>query len=802
MNIPFTDCCWIGPDWKADCGGEENRYYAYRKFFSLPAGVKKGSVLVTADARYLLWVNGQFVGRGPARCFPERQSYDRYDLAPFLKKGENWIAVLVHQFGKSNGQYIYRYRTGLLMQGELQLTNASRILLRTDLAWQVRQADWYLRTHARISQHLGFQERFDAVAEPKNWQNPAKAQKALTDPAWQKPFYVGPPGCAPWTGFEPRHLEPMTETLVKPVGITWAAAGKNAPNIHSADNLLHIWDAEKRKRLTKLPAFDPAGYVRVAPAGTDFIALAFDFGWNHAAYAKIDIRDARGGEIIDSFYAAGLPSKNKEPDPARGFGDFYEGMADRFIAAPGKSAWQSFAIRGYRQHIVVIRTKHPLRIRVTALRTHHTVQPRGQFECSDPALNAIWTTSDRTLKAGMLDAFVDNNFREQAQWLHDGCVIGPAAWATYGDTALWRRGLLQWGQSHTQYPNHVLNSMSPMENSFTGIPDYSFAWVASLLDYYQTTGDLSLLKESLEPLSRLVRDLIFPNITRDGLFIQPEGYWLFLDWSNFDMSPYSLVLNLMLLRALLSAATVTRLCKDHHLETECLHQEQHLRQAIAKRFWSKKQNAWLENIEPSPAVKKIFNKRLEKQDTCPWNIGWPRAKPKNKCSRHSNALAVLTSLGTPGQQQKAAAFVARSMKPKFIADNALSHMWVDKIYGVLCESGHDRDVLTALREYHEKWIEKGATTWSELWDADATTHAQTYGAAVNWVLTSYILGIRPLKPGFTEVNFDPRPGDLAWAKGVVPTPLGDIRVSWVKNQAGRIMADIHAPRGIKVINSA
>jgi hypothetical protein len=129
-------------------------------------------------------------------------------------------------------------------------------------------------------------------------------------------------------------------------------------------------------------------------------------------------------------------------------------------------------------------------------------------------------------------------------------------------------------------------------------------------------------------------------------------------------------------------------------------------------------------------------------------------------------------------------------------------MWVDKIYGVLCESGHDQEVLAALREYHGKWIEKGATTWSELWDADAASHAQTYGAVVNWVLTSYILGIRPIKPGFTEVIFDPRPGDLTWAKGIVPTPLGDIRVSWTKNQAGRIMADIHAPRGINVFKSA
>jgi len=795
----FNHCCWIGPSWQVDCGGEENRYYAFRKHVQLPDKAKRARVRITADARYVLWVNGKFVGRGPARCFPEHQSYDEYDLAPFLKKGANWVAVLVHQFGKSNGQYVFRFRTGLLMDGEIRFTNSSKMQLRTDLSWQVREADWYERTHARISQHLGFQERYNGGSEPADWRNPADVKKALSDKQWRLPFYVGPVGCPPWRGFEPRGLAPMTEYVVTPVAIVWGATGRNAPNVLQADNLLHIWKSEKRIPLMTIPQPDSKGWVLVKPSGRDYTALSFDFGWNHAAYARIEVREANGGEIIDSFYSPALQPSGTDPEPAGGFGTSYEGMADRFIVGPGQSTFESFGIRGYRQHILVIRSKQPIKIRVTARRTHHAVENRGQFTCSDERFNRIWTVSDLTLKAGMLDAFVDNNSREQAQWLHDGCVIGLAAWATYGDTTLWRRGLRQWGQSQAYDPDGCLNSMAPMEPSFSEISDYSFAWVWSLADYYQITGDKSLLDECAETVDRLVRDFVVPNLTREHLFISPEGHWMFLDWSEIDMSPYNLMVNLMLLRAFRCGAEIGRICRKPKLASECTGRANQLQAAILKRFWSPRDKAWHENSTPSADVMKIFNPRLEKQDTCPWNRGWPWTKPAWPYTRQSNALAVLLGLGTPQQQANAAACVARSVTPDQLAISTMSPMWLDKVLGALFQTGYDTEAIQALRDSYGCWVDQGAVGWGELWDADTTTHTQTYGVAVNWLLTSYILGVRPTRPGFTEAIFDPRPGNLTWAKGIVPTPQGDIRVSWSRDSAGRIQADIRAPRGIKII---
>ena len=54
---------------------------------------------ITADSRYLLFANGQEVYRGPIRSQPRRLTYDLFDLAHYLRAGENTVAVFVVYYG-------------------------------------------------------------------------------------------------------------------------------------------------------------------------------------------------------------------------------------------------------------------------------------------------------------------------------------------------------------------------------------------------------------------------------------------------------------------------------------------------------------------------------------------------------------------------------------------------------------------------------------------------------------------------------------------------------------------------------
>src|SRR5271165_2929028 len=96
----------------------KNLFTYFRRTVALPVAVEKAALQITGDSRYKLYVNGRYIGRGPARCDQIWQSYDEYEIAPFLKAGKNVIAVQLHFYGENTGWYMLS-RPGLLFQCRL-----------------------------------------------------------------------------------------------------------------------------------------------------------------------------------------------------------------------------------------------------------------------------------------------------------------------------------------------------------------------------------------------------------------------------------------------------------------------------------------------------------------------------------------------------------------------------------------------------------------------------------------------------------------------------------------------------------
>src|SRR5215469_12133793 len=84
---------------------EKNRWFLFRKAVRLPAAPTAAPLSITVDGRYVLYVNGAELGRGPVRCSPLFQRYDDYDLASALQAGDNVIAVLIHTYGRDTAFY-------------------------------------------------------------------------------------------------------------------------------------------------------------------------------------------------------------------------------------------------------------------------------------------------------------------------------------------------------------------------------------------------------------------------------------------------------------------------------------------------------------------------------------------------------------------------------------------------------------------------------------------------------------------------------------------------------------------------
>lgn len=66
---------------------------AFRKVFQLAKVPQEAKLRIFADSRYILWINGTYVGRGPNRFHIGGPEYDTYNVAGHLKVGENLVAV-------------------------------------------------------------------------------------------------------------------------------------------------------------------------------------------------------------------------------------------------------------------------------------------------------------------------------------------------------------------------------------------------------------------------------------------------------------------------------------------------------------------------------------------------------------------------------------------------------------------------------------------------------------------------------------------------------------------------------------
>ncbi len=72
--------------------------------------------------------------------------------------------------------------------------------------------------------------------------------------------------------------------------------------------------------------------------------------------------------------------------------------------------------------------------------------------------------------------------------------------------------------------------------------------------------------------------------------------------------------------------------------------------------------------------------------------------------------------------------------------------------------------------------------------------AHAWSTGPTSALTSYVLGIQPVKAGYQTWTVAPHPGDVAWAEGQVGTPYGSLKARWT-NTRGHVTLRLTVPAG-------
>jgi hypothetical protein len=144
-----------------------------RRSFDLVSKPPSAVLRLFADARYILWVNGTYVERGPARFQPNGPEYDLLEIGSYLKPGKNTVALLV--FGNLSGGKVMRHRPGVT--ASLEIDGAP--LWKTDEEWRWSDKTKFRSVGASWA-NLGETE-VDARVEDGDWTLPD-----YNDEAWNR----------------------------------------------------------------------------------------------------------------------------------------------------------------------------------------------------------------------------------------------------------------------------------------------------------------------------------------------------------------------------------------------------------------------------------------------------------------------------------------------------------------------------------------------------------------------------------------------------------------------------------------
>ena len=420
-----------------------NTWICFRKEIDLKEVNKKLIASIAVDSKYWVWINENLVvfegglKRGPS---PDDTYFDEVDIAPYLKKGHNTIAVLVWYFGKEGFSHKSSGKAGLLFD-----CNTAGISINSDRTWRTLIHPSFLPFEGTQPNYRLPESSlcYDARKSPGEW---IKGNYDCS--GWYSAKEIGIPPCIPWNRLV---LRPIPQ---------WKDSGLR--EYENNDELPGISTGNPIK--CKLPA-----NLQVTP------------------WLKVEADD---GQIIniksDHFNGGSAPNVQAE-----------------YITQKGVQEYESFGWMNGEEVIYSIPEGVRilgLKYRATGFNTEFS----GNFSCSDDFFNRLWKKSRRTLYVNMRDNYMDCPDRERAQWWGDEVNEGGQAFYAFDTLShlLFRKGmyeLINW-----QKEDGVIFAPVPAGNWDKELPGQMLASIGfyGFWYYYLYTGDLHTIADLYDGVMR------------------------------------------------------------------------------------------------------------------------------------------------------------------------------------------------------------------------------------------------------------------------------------------------------------
>lgn len=385
----------------------------------------------------------------------------------------------------------------------------------------------------------------------------------------------------------------------------------------------------------------------------------------------------------------------------------------------------------------------------------------GSFECSDERLNRIWQVAARTTHLCMQDYLWDGIKRDRLVWMGDMHTEVMTILSLFGRQNVVPKSL------------DFLKSHTPATEWMNTMPSYSLWWVIVNRDWYLYTGDRAYLMAQRDYL-RVLAARLTGLVDADGCERMPGK---FLDWPTSENPVASHEgMQGLLKMALDAAGEMLGEMGDDELAAQCAQAAQRMQTHVPKASGSKGAAAILAISGVGDAAK-------------------------------ANS-AVIAPGGARGYSCFMGGYI---MEAKALAGDVAGALDDARAFwgGML-----DMGATTFWEDFSLDWLENAAPideivppgkkdihgdfgAYCYLGFRHSLCHGWSSGPA--WFFIKRVLGIRPLAPGFARAEIAPNLGDLAWAKGSIPTPHGVIRVSVRKKADGTLDTRVQAPLNIEIV---
>lgn len=716
----------------------------FRREITLKAAPKSAMVRVSADNRFVLFVNGVRVGSGPARGDLAHWRYERLDLAPHLKPGLNVIAAQVWNDSQMAPLAQVSARTGFWMSPEAK-----------DQTWASTGAAWRARVDASRAVAPGMAQvqasvgrTFYAAGGPET----LDGRKA--DWSWRDARSAA----ADWVAATPA-----------------VSAGQTPPWTLEPDTLPHMaYQAAPIGRLVRTEGVAASAFPRApltVPANSEAVLL-LDAGKVEAAYPALTVSGGLGARVILTYSEALYDAdKNRLRDRAQVEGGQALGLSDTILPDGGaQRLYQPYWWRVWRFLEVRVKTgAAPLTLnKAERFWTGYPFQAKARFASSDPTLDRIWSIGWDTARVDAHETYQDSSYWEQLQYIGDTRLQALITYAVTGDTRLPVQALdaiehsTLDGLPRSAYPSR----------SDQSIPPFTLLWIGMLHDYWMHAPDTAPLKRNLQGM-RGVLDWYAGYVGASGLIKHTPG-WQFVDWRpglsempqpGEPPRPDSCVINLSYVGALKQAADLETAVGDPSRAKADLAKAQAAAAAVRAQCWDAERGLFANTPE-----KKAF-------------------------SQHANALAVLYDVAERSQQTAILDRITvrgKGLEPPpgitgvsyyfaFYLARALEHAGLGDRYLELLETWRDM-------------LGKNFTTWPESDDPSRSdTHA--WSAHPTADLLTLVAGVQPASPGFARVRVAPHLGALTKLDAATVHPRGLIETRYVRD-GDRLKAIVTLPAGV------